>query len=557
MCNTTNMTLPFNKPLFNDVPTILDVSQPKTEKVVVPVRKKCRKKHRGKRDENRNTSRIGTLGDLTTVGWVTESNTVVEEETFMGCFEQTDQLRILFGIVFIIRDLMTLPLGIFFDKYGTTRTRLLTVLVFAVGTLMMTFTKPSIPWLIVPALSLTAVAGTSVLFTNLQVGNLFSKRRHTVVSMYVGAHQSGALVAFLMQLSHYIGVNVQTSFMFLTIGIVPLLVSTIAFLPKSRIPWPLPADYGKRRNQSLDETMLRKQRAWQRRMSEVGLPKCRRPHPDFSPHVVQSLYIWSVVWLSVQTLQSSVFETIYVDSFTYRSTGWLDFEKLYGCVQMLAFVFAPMAGAWMDKRRPRELGLSPGTQQMTNTLPVMFATSAIGVVQASVSMIPIDEALIFSLLLNVMHRVFLLTNLCSFLMHLHFPQQHFGKFFGLAMFVSAIINAFQFPIKNFLLHKYNASLYVNIFLLVMCVVTLGHPINVWNHCIKRLIRDPPREDRRTRDASNLRLALPPEFVLAMTEGNGEIAELVPGEILPIEITGNGDIPEVIIQSASDGSGKIS
>lgn len=32
--------------------------------------------------------------------------------------------------------------------------------------------------------------------------------------------------------------------MFLTIAIVPILVSTIAFLPKSRIPWPLPATYG-------------------------------------------------------------------------------------------------------------------------------------------------------------------------------------------------------------------------------------------------------------------------------------------------------------------------
>lgn len=59
----------------------------------------------------------------------------------------------------------------------------------------------------------------------------------------------------------------QTSFMFLTIGLVPMLVSTVAFLPKTRVPWPLPVDYGKRRHQSLDENLLRKQRAWQRRLS--------------------------------------------------------------------------------------------------------------------------------------------------------------------------------------------------------------------------------------------------------------------------------------------------
>jgi len=32
--------------------------------------------------------------------------------------------------------------------------------------------------------------------------------------------------------------------MFVTIGIVPVLISTIAMLPRSRIPWPLPANYG-------------------------------------------------------------------------------------------------------------------------------------------------------------------------------------------------------------------------------------------------------------------------------------------------------------------------
>lgn len=38
--------------------------------------------------------------------------------------------------------------------------------------------------------------------------------------------------------------DIQTSFMFMTMGVVPILVSTIAFLPKTKVPWPLPADYG-------------------------------------------------------------------------------------------------------------------------------------------------------------------------------------------------------------------------------------------------------------------------------------------------------------------------
>ena len=52
------------------------------------------------------------------------------------------------------------------------------------------------------------------------------------------------LLVFRHQATNDLGVGTQTSFMFLTIAIVPILVSTIAFLPKSRIPWPLPATYG-------------------------------------------------------------------------------------------------------------------------------------------------------------------------------------------------------------------------------------------------------------------------------------------------------------------------
>ena len=47
----------------------------------------------------------------------------------IGCAEQSSQMYVLFALVLIIRDVLALPIGIFFDKYGTTRTRLLTVYV--------------------------------------------------------------------------------------------------------------------------------------------------------------------------------------------------------------------------------------------------------------------------------------------------------------------------------------------------------------------------------------------------------------------------------------------
>jgi hypothetical protein len=51
--------------------------------------------------------------------------------------------------------------------------------------------------------------------------------------------------------------DLQTSFMFMTMGVVPILVSTIAFLPKTKVPWPLPADYGDGRTVAMGNSSTR------------------------------------------------------------------------------------------------------------------------------------------------------------------------------------------------------------------------------------------------------------------------------------------------------------
>ncbi|KAH9525235.1 hypothetical protein Btru_000767, partial [Bulinus truncatus] len=416
-------------------------------------------------------------------------------------------------------------------------------LIFVIGTLMMTFTSGTVPWLFVPALALTGVAGSAVLLTNLQTANLFGRKRHVVISLYVGATYSNGIITWMMKniglilecptlcyvvsyyispvlgytilpsLSHFVGVNVQTSFMFLTIGIVPMLVSTVAFLPKTRIPWPLPADYGKRRNQSLDETLIRKQRAWQRRMSEdldpdlepqlfpdsshltdydsteAGVVRCRRPPPRFSPSAIQPLFVWSVLWFGIHRLHEAVFETSVVEMADLEIMGPLDYETYFGIVQLFGIVCSPLVGVLIDRHFPRELGTTPATQQMQRIVPAIFVTSALALTEISVDMIPGAAAKAISALFNILHKVFTHTTMCAFVMHVHFNHQHLGKFYGLTCAVSAVIAAFQFPIWKFLLQKYSSMLPVHILLLLLSILTFAHGVNVWGHCRRRLIRD--------------------------------------------------------------------
>ncbi|KAI8782416.1 solute carrier family 43 member 3 [Biomphalaria glabrata] len=407
---------------------------------------------------------------------------------------------------------------------------------------MMTFTSGSFPWLIVPALALTGVAGSAVLLTNLQTANLFGRKRHVVVSLYVGAAYSNGVITWMMKLSHFSGVNVQTSFMFLTIGIVPMLVSTVAFLPKTHIPWPLPADYGKRRNQSLDENLIRKQRAWQRRMSEdldpdidpqmfpdssqltdydsteAGMVRCRRPPPSFTPSAVQPLFVWSLLWYGIHRLHEAIYETGVVEMADLEIMGPLDYETYFGVIQLLGIVISPIVGVLIDRHYPRELGTSPATQQMQRIIPAILVTSALAVTEIAVDMIPGAAPKAISTLINILHKVFTHTTMCAFVMHVHFNHQHLGKFYGLTCAVSALFSAFQFPIWKFLLQKYKTMLPVHILLLLLSIVTFVHGVNVWQYCKKRLIRDHSDQssERGCRAAPNHQ---PPSFHIETDSSN--------------------------------------
>ncbi|KAL8575811.1 hypothetical protein ACOMHN_014816 [Nucella lapillus] len=429
-----------------------------------------------------------------------------EEGEEVVCSDQREMLRLLLAVVAVLRDLFVFPVGAFFDKYGTTRTRLLTVLIFAVGTLMMTFITQDVPLLMLPALTLTGVAGVAVLLTNIQIANMFGGRRHLVMALYCGASMTSGFITYMMQLSHEQGVHVQTSFMFLTIGLVPMLVSTVAFLPKTRVPWPLPNNYGQRRQQSLDENLLRKQRAWQRRLSEAGVVKLRRQVPEFWPKGGQQLLVGAVVWHGVHSLHTAQAETLLVDFGHVRNGLQADLEHVFGWLQLLSLPLSLLPGLLIDRRRPRELGVEPGTHQMRGILPAMVLASAVALGERAFLMLGVGDGggapsgegegvgvvvpcLVLAYALHALHRVCFLVVSLAFLLHVHFAQEHLGKYVGLTWSVSACIAALQFPLRFYLK---NQPFVTHALLLTLMLLTFTHVINVWNCCRRRLIRDRPR-----------------------------------------------------------------
>ena len=66
-----------------------------------------------------------TPQEVETITAVTVEDIVSQNSTEVLCWEQDDNLELFISLAFIIRNILMLPLGIFLDRYGTGRTRIL------------------------------------------------------------------------------------------------------------------------------------------------------------------------------------------------------------------------------------------------------------------------------------------------------------------------------------------------------------------------------------------------------------------------------------------------
>ncbi|XP_048733549.2 equilibrative nucleobase transporter 1-like [Ostrea edulis] len=420
------------------------------------------------------------------------------------CDEQEDRLDLLYGIVIIVRNLLILPVGVFMDKYGTTRTRLVTVLTFITGTLMMTFSSAAFPWLLIPALVLVSLAGLLLLITNLQVANLFGEHRYTTMATFIGAYYSCSMIMACMKATNDLGVGTQTSFMFLTIAIVPILVSTIAFLPKSRIPWPLPATYG-------NKHMLN---GGSGRAKSSRDSKNREDFAAFKNVACSSFFIWSLVWFSVQYLKEFFYDESFRSLFTRLGVEKehinMEYSRLYSSLKLLGLPLAPVLGYLLDWRKISSYS-PPRIQQMHRILILVVLSSVLALLNSLLPFIPSLPVQIAGFVLQIIERVTVLVCVCSFLTHVHFPVEHFGKYIGCHFLVASLSSLLGFAFQSLVhVHPDHNPIYVNLVQILLLVIAWGHPINIWYHCHQGLIQDASETDFGSEIPTNQKLVTEPD-----------------------------------------------
>ncbi|KAF1403380.1 Solute carrier family 43 member 3, partial [Spheniscus magellanicus] len=328
------------------------------------------------------------------------------------------------------------------------------------GTLLVAFSTPELAVLLFPAMSMLSVGGILLILTNMQVGNLFGKYRSIIITLYNGAFDSSSAIFLIIKVLYERGLSLRAMFLFMAACSAWHLLRTLFLMPRTRIPYPLPPayDYGGGGGW-----------AWGRGRAAVGGVlggvSGRVPTPDpwgaggadppglsFGACVRSGLFAWHVAWLSVMQLRHYLFIGTLNPLLDHLARGdphlVSTYTNAFAFTQLCGVLCAPWNGLILDRHKRGETPCLQGALGALADLRASVLSLAVTVTQcvlfsvcAAVPVLPVQFA---TFVLQVLSRSFLYGGNAAFLA-IAFPPQHFGKLYGLAMALSALVALLQYP----------------------------------------------------------------------------------------------------------------
>uniref|UniRef100_A0A8D1L2K7 Solute carrier family 43 member 3 n=1 Tax=Sus scrofa TaxID=9823 RepID=A0A8D1L2K7_PIG len=414
------------------------------------------------------------------------------------CSAQDEQFSLIFTVASFMNNFMTFPTGFIFDRFKTTVTRLLAIFLYTSATLIIAFTSADSAMLLFLAMPMLTVGGILFLITNLQVGNLFGRHRSTIITLYNGAFDSSSAVFLIIKLLYEWGVDLRSSFIFISVCSAWHVGRTFLLMPRGHIPYPLPPNYsyglcsrdgpreeGKTATES--QKLEPQSKASLSPKEEISGPGQPQEPRSFWSCVFSRRYGWHLVWLSVIQLWHYLFIGTFNSLLTILARG----DQALGIPGGLCAPEEDLSrGVGRRVRQGKGSPASASVVALSSAVPSLALTSLLCLGFALCASVPVLPLQYVTFILQVVSRSFLYGGNAAFLT-LAFPSEHFGKLFGLVMALSAVVSLLQFPI--FTLSKgplKNDPFYVNVMLVLLTLLTFVHPFLVYRECRRQ---DRPQE----------------------------------------------------------------
>ncbi|XP_072721903.1 equilibrative nucleobase transporter 1 isoform X2 [Ciconia boyciana] len=365
------------------------------------------------------------------------------------CSRQDEQFSLVFTIGSFMNNFMTFPMGFIFDRFGTTVARLIAISLYTSGTLLVAFSTPELAVLLFPAMSMLSVGGILLILTNMQVGNLFGKYRSIIITLYNGAFDSSSAIFLIIKVLYERGLSLRAMFLFMAACSAWHLLRTLFLMPRTRIPYPLPPaySYGLRcpgRSQSY--------RTYEEKRPPREAGPEEMPLEPSAPRV-----------------------STYTNAFAFT--------------QLCGVLCAPWNGFILDRHKRGKAPRAEGARGALADLQASVLSLVVTVTQcvlfsicAAVPVLPVQFA---TFVLQVLSRSFLYGGNAAFLA-IAFPPQHFGKLYGLAMALSALVALLQYPCVALVQGPLHGDpFYVNLGLIAVVLVAFVSPMVVARECRRR------------------------------------------------------------------------
>ncbi|XP_067440299.1 equilibrative nucleobase transporter 1-like isoform X2 [Thunnus thynnus] len=433
-------------------------------------------------------------------------NVTREEDyaVYTDCTGQDEHLSQVMSVASIANTLLRFPIGYVFDRCGTTATRLIAISLYTTGTLFITLSNAETSVLLYPALSCLITAGSTLHTTNVQVGNLFDSYRSTIITIYNGAFDSSAAVFLIIKLLHERGVSLHSSFLFLTLCSIFLILRTFFLMPTGHIPYLLPEIYtygvscpGQRKGRGegeekrvKEEEEIKGNKKDEREKDENIQHQPKQEEASFRSCVLSWLFLWHVVWVVTILFSHFMFLASLNPTLTRlakdNQTLVSHYTNAFAFMQLCGMLFAPVNGLIMDRHKHRPLvpGETKREADLHSSFLALFLTSLQCFLFCVCFTCPVLPLQYLTFILQVVNSAFFYGGHQAFI-SIAFPMSHFGKMSGMAMSLSALALLLQFPVLHLIQHQLNGDpLYVNVGVTLVSLLTFIHPIHVSLHCRK-------------------------------------------------------------------------
>ena len=400
---------------------------------------------------------------------------------------QKSQILFVYIIASLTLSFSTLFNGWFFDKFGTFSARCLASTLFLSGCLMVIFSEPKFSGILYPAMCCFSVGGILLLVTNIQTGNLFAKGRSSIITLLNGSLDSSSFMFLLVKMMYNSGLTLSFIFTLFAALTAFQVARTLFLMPVKIIPFPLPKNFklglfAKKQNYEKDNEMtdLNKDDGEVQEKEAMLEPSIKKTGQ------LMKCFTNISFWLNVMHIG-----LLQVRNYFYLGTvkGHLEslskdenifsYLTVFGFCQLFGACFAPLNGILLDVfMKVFGKNYKPEAAKMRALSISLLTTSMLGVVFSISCSVNSLNVQYISFVLQVVFRSFLYGGSASFIA-LSFPGECFGKLYGVTMTVAGVIGLLLFPLKS--LHanlEYDFNVINNSFV-VLCALTLVHPICLW------------------------------------------------------------------------------